>query len=63
LVQELEGIRLSFSFTVGTVIVSLAIFVLFAFGAARAEKVVAAKAKLTLKAQQTKLASKLGKKK
>ena len=54
---------MSFSFTIGTVIVSLIIFILFAYGAARAEKAVAAKAKMVRETQQAKLAPKLGKKK
>ncbi len=54
---------MSFGFTIATVIVSLAVFVLFAFGAARAEKVVVMKAKMAREAQQARLTPKLGKKK
>lgn len=45
------------SLTIGTVIVSLSIFVLFAFGAARAEKAVAIKAETARQALQAKATS------
>lgn len=50
------------SFEVVTVIVVLAIFSLFAYGAARAEKVVAAEAKAKREAMASKTASKARKK-
>jgi ABC-type nickel/cobalt efflux system permease component RcnA len=55
--KDSGGIILDLSLTIGTVIVSLSIFILFAFGAARAEKVVAGKAQVARQALQVKATS------
>lgn len=47
------------SFQIITIAIVLCIFAVFAYGAARAEKAVAAKAQVTREAMQTKISSKM----